>query len=99
MPGARGNIRTRATMSTLKIADNVLFQEVDGEAVLLSLDQGCYYGLDELGTRIWKLLDQDLDNEQVVAAIVEEYDVAPEQARRDLDRFLGDLEQSGLIQQ
>lgn len=86
-------------MSTLKIADNVLFQEVDGEAVLLSLDEGCYYGLDELGTRIWKLLDQDLDNEQVVAAIVEEYDVAPEQARRDLDRFLGDLEQSGLIQQ
>lgn len=85
-------------MSTLKIADNVLFQEVDGEAVLLSLDEGCYYGLDELGTRIWKLLDQDLDNEQVVAAIVEEYDVAPEQARRDLDRFLGDLEQSGLIQ-
>lgn len=86
-------------MSTLKIADNVLFQEVDGEAVLLSLDEGCYYGLDELGTRIWKLLDQDLDNEQVVAAIVEEYDVTPEQARRDLDRFLGDLEQSGLIQQ
>lgn len=86
-------------MSTLKIADNVLFQEVDGEAVLLSLDEGCYYGLDELGTRIWKLLDQDLDNEQVVAAIVEEYDVAPDQARRDLDRFLGDLEQSGLIQQ
>lgn len=85
-------------MSTLKIADNVLFQEVDGEAVLLSLDEGCYYGLDELGTRIWKLLDQDLDNEQVVATIVEEYDVAPDQARRDLDRFLGDLEQSGLIQ-
>lgn len=86
-------------MSTLKIADNVLFQEVDGEAVLLSLDEGCYYGLDELGTRIWKLIHQDLDNEQVVAAIVDEYDVAPEQARRDLDKFLGDLEQSGLIQQ
>lgn len=86
-------------MSTLKIADNVLFQEVDGEAVLLSLDEGCYYGLDELGTRIWKLIHQDLDNEQVVAVIVEEYDVAPEQARRDLDKFLGDLEQSGLIQQ
>lgn len=86
-------------MSTLKIADNVLFQEVDGEAVLLSLDEGCYYGLDELGTRIWKLIHQDLDNEQMVAAIVQEYDVAPEQARRDLDKFLGDLEQSGLIQQ
>lgn len=86
-------------MSTFKIPDNVLFQEVDGEAVLLSLDQGCYYGLDELGTRIWKLIQQDLDGDQVVAAIVEEYDVEPDQARRDLDAFLNDLEQSGLIQQ
>lgn len=86
-------------MSTFKIPDNVLFQEVDGEAVLLSLDEGCYYGLDELGTRIWKLIDQDLDRAQVVAAIVEEYDVEPDQARRDLDAFLSDLEQSGLIQQ
>lgn len=86
-------------MTTLKIADNALFQEVDGEAVLLSPDEGCYYGLDEHGTRTWKLIDQDLDNERVVAAIVEEYNVAPEQARRDLDKFLSDLEQSGLIQQ
>ena len=86
-------------MGTFKIADNVLFQELDGEAVLLSLEEGCYYGLDELGTRIWQLIDQDLDREQVVVAIVEEYDVEPEQARRDLDRFLDDLEQSGLILQ
>ncbi len=86
-------------MGSFTIADNVLFQEVDGEAVLLSLDEGCYYGLDELGTRIWKLIDQDLDRDQVVAAIVEEYDVTPEQARHDLDAFLGDLEKSGLIRQ
>jgi len=99
MARAAGNHVTRQSMSNFKIPDNVLFQEVDGEAVLLSLDEGCYYGLDELGTRIWKLIDQDLDSEQVVAAIVEEYNVEPEQARRDLDAFLSDLEQSGLIQQ
>jgi hypothetical protein len=85
-------------MSTFKIAENVLFQEVDGEAVLLSLDEGCYYGLDELGTRIWKLINQDLDSEGVVAAIVEEYEVEADQARRDLDRFLTDLRESGLIE-
>ncbi len=85
-------------MSTFKIPDNVLFQEVDGEAVLLSLDEGCYYGLDELGTRIWKLIHQDLDHDQVVAAIVAEYEVEPEQARSDLDAFLSDLRESGLIE-
>lgn len=85
-------------MSTFKIPDNVLFQEVDGEAVLLSLDEGCYYGLDELGTRIWKLIHQDLDRDQVVAAIVAEYEVEPEQARSDLDAFLSDLRESSLIE-
>lgn len=85
-------------MSKFKIPDNVLFQEVDGEAVLLSLDEGCYYGLDELGTRIWKLIHQDLDRDQVVAAIVAEYEVEPEQARGDLDAFLSDLRESSLIE-
>ena len=86
-------------MGKFKIAENVLFQELDGEAVLLSLDEGCYFGLDELGTRIWKLIEDNLDESQVVEKIVEEYDVEPEQARRDLDNFLGDLEESGLIRQ
>jgi len=86
-------------MGKFKIAENVLFQELDGEAVLLSLDEGCYFGLDELGTRIWKLIEDNLDESQVVEKIVEEYDVEPDQARQDLDKFLGDLEESGLIRQ
>lgn len=86
-------------MGNFKIADNVLFQELDGEAVLLSLDEGCYFGLDELGTRIWKLIEEDLDTKQVVEKIVEEYEVEPEQAQQDLDKFLGDLKESGLIRQ
>jgi len=84
-------------MGTYKIPEGVLFQELEGEAVLLSLDEGCYYGLDELGTRIWKLLDADFDSEQVVERIIEEYDVDRETARKDLDAFLADLEKSGLI--
>lgn len=86
-------------MGKFKIAENVLFQELDGEAVLLSLDEGCYFGLDELGTRIWKLIEDNLDESQVVEKIVEEYDVEPDQARQDLDKFLGDLKESGLIRQ
>lgn len=86
-------------MSPYKIPENVLFQEVDGEAVLLSLDQGFYYGLDELGTRIWKLIDEGLEMEQVVDAVVKEYNVERDQAREDIDKFLGELEETGLITQ
>lgn len=86
-------------MATYRIPDNVLFQEVDGEAVLLSLDEGCYYGLDEVGTTIWKLIDEEkLEPDQVVARLTEIYEVETEQAREDLDRFLAELRESGLIQ-
>lgn len=86
-------------MNYYKIAENVLFQELDGEAVLLSLDEGCYYGLDEVGTRIWQMLDDEIAPEQMVATIVAEYDVEPEQARSDLDTLIADLEKSGLVEQ
>lgn len=87
-------------MTTYKIPENVLFQEVDGEAVLLSLDEGCYYGLDEVGTTIWKLIDEEaLAPDEVVARLTEIYEVDVEQARGDLDKFLADLQESGLIQQ
>jgi len=86
-------------MSAYKIPENVLFQEVDGEAVLLSLDEGLYYGLDDLGTRIWKFINEELELEQMVDRIAEEYEVEPERARADLENFLAELEESGLIQQ
>jgi len=86
-------------MSPYKIPDNVLFQEVDGEAVLLALDEGFYYGLDELGTRIWKLIGEGLEMEQVVDVVVKEYAVERDQAREDIGKFLGELEESGLITQ
>jgi len=86
-------------MSVYKIPENVLFQEVEGEAVLLSLDEGFYYGLDELGTRVWNFINEDLELDQMVDRIVEEYEVEPGQAREDIEKFLAELEESGLIQQ
>jgi hypothetical protein len=41
--------------SRVKVNDDVLFQELQGEAVLLNLKSGVYFGLDPVGTRIWQL--------------------------------------------
>ena len=42
--------------SKIGVPEDVLFNDVGGEAVLLNLETGQYYGLDEVGTRMWSLL-------------------------------------------
>src|SRR4051812_15119232 len=53
----------------VKISDDVLFQELQGEAVLLELKTGVYFGLDKVGTRVWQLLGEQATIAGVVDAM------------------------------
>ena len=57
--------------SRVRIQEDVLFQELQGEAVLLNLKTGVYLGLNPLGTRIWKLLQEDGALSKVKDAILQ----------------------------
>ncbi len=70
--------------SRIHIEKDVLFREVGGEAIILNLQSGKYFGLDEVGTRMWQLLAERGTIEPVVRALVEEYEVTEEQLRQDL---------------
>lgn len=84
--------------SRVKISESTLFQELSGEAVLLELSRGIYYGLDEVGTRIWNLLGQGRSLGETVAALVDEYDVAVAQGAEDLLALVRELEERRLIE-
>lgn len=84
--------------SRVKISEQTLFQELAGEAVLLELSRGVYYGLDEVGTRIWQLLGEGRSLQETVAALVEEYDVSEEQGAEDLLALVHELEERRLIE-
>jgi len=72
-------------------------QEVSGETVLLDLQSESYFGLDEVGTRIWQLLQEKDDLQSVFDTMLQEYDVEPEQLKADLDELLAKLSESGLV--
>jgi len=74
----------------------VVCAELDGEAVLLRVDTGLYFGLDEVGSRIWKLLEQGASSDEICAVLLSEYDVDDEALRRDVYSFLDELETNGL---
>ena len=80
-------------------ADDVLFQEMQGEAVLLNLATGVYLGLDQVGTRFWQLLAEHENLGAVVDAMLEEYDVSRERLERDLISLSGRMISEGLVRE
>lgn len=78
--------------------DDVLFQEVGGEAVLLNLGSESYFGLNEVGTRIWELLTQDSLLQRAYDALRDEYDATPEQLQADLLTLVDEMAKAGLVQ-
>lgn len=77
--------------------DSVLFRELGGEAVLLNLDNESYYGLDEVGTRMWNLLTTSPSIQDAHAALLDEYDVEPERLAADVRELVGELVEQGLL--
>ena len=84
--------------SRVKVSDDTLFQELSGETVLLELSRGVYYGLDEVGTRIWNLLAEGRSLEETVGVLVEEYDVDRARGAADVLRLVGELEERRLLE-
>ena len=82
---------------TFSISDEVICQVLDDESVLLDLASENYLGLDEVGTRIWQLIDDGETMRSVVATMLDEYDTNEDTLVGDLDKFLNDLQAQGLI--
>src|SRR5262249_39649789 len=102
--GHRGGSATEGSMSggdavarRYRPGSDVLFQELDGEAVLLHLASGVYYSLDPVGTRIWNLAVAGNSPEEVSAQLLRDYEVSAEQAARDVAALLAELQRHDLL--
>ena len=81
----------------IQVSGDVVTRNLMGEAVLLDLAAGVYFGLDRVGTRIWQLLEQHEDTEPIVRAMLDEYDVDESLLRADLERLILELSGKGLV--
>ena len=77
---------------------HVMFRELDGEAVLLNLQNETYYGLDEVGTRMWMLLSTSDSVQAAIDTLLEEFDVASDILEQDMARMINDLKSHGLLE-
>ena len=80
-----------------KISPDVLSQEVLGETVLLDLSGETYFGLNEVGTRVWQLLKQDHGFGDMLDVLQSEFEVSREQLEADVAALLAQLEEEGIV--
>lgn len=76
---------------------DTVYRELDGEAVVLHLASGQYYGLDPVGTRIWALIGEHARPRDVVTVLLDEYDVDRPRLEADLLELLTQLAERSLI--
>lgn len=83
---------------TLRKPDRVVARTLEGEAVLLDLESERYFGLDEVGTRMWSELAATGSVTAAFEVLRSEYDVDPAVLRRDLEELASRLVQAGLLE-
>lgn len=109
MPGAGGEFSDRTSTycgdRAMISADSIVSATSDqvhcdlaGEAAILSLSSGIYFGLDPVGTYIWELLQSPVRVDDICTAVVERYDVQIDRCRADVTSLLKEMLAHELIE-
>ncbi len=73
-------------------------RRVDDELVILDGPSGRYFGLNDVGAFVWDQLEHDCSLDDLLAAVIVEYDIDRQQASRDIDELINQLVEGGLVE-
>jgi len=81
----------------VKLASDLISAPVDDEVVVLSVERGKYYGLDEIGSDIWRRLDSPVNVDALCQDLAAKYAADHQTIERDVLALLQDLLAEGLV--
>ena len=81
----------------IEVAENITWKNLSTGVVLLNLDSGEYFTLNETASAIWKGLIENQNDQQIVESLVAEFDCDEVQAKEDLNEYLAFLTSEKLI--
>src|SRR5260370_39432478 len=90
--------RTLPDGAVVVAAGDVLASDFGSEMVILNLGDGVYYGLEDVGIRIWHLVRKPTTVAVVCATLLQEYDIDLASCERDVRELLGSLAERGLVE-
>ena len=77
--------------------EEIVASDIDGETVMMSIENGKYYGLDDIGSRIWQLIEKPVKVADLIDTLLERFDVARETCERDVLKFLNELNEDKIL--
>lgn len=89
--------KTMNLEQTPHLIPNVIWRVLDDNAVLVSPEGGQVTILNDVGTKIWSLIDGQNSGTDIAHHLVQQYDVSVAQACQDVETFLVKLNNRGLI--
>ncbi len=85
-------------VDSVSVPEGVVSRELDGETVLLNLDTGIYFGLDAVGTDMWRAMHSTKALGEAVETVRAQYAADPVVLRDDLLRLAHQMLTKGLLQ-
>ena len=71
--------------------------DLDGEKVMMNLDKGQYFMMNEVGSRIWEIISEPINVKEIISTLRNEYEVDEETCKDTVIEFLGRLDHADLI--
>ena len=78
--------------------EEIVASDIDGETVMMSIENGQYYGLDDIGSRIWELIEKPIKVSDLIDTLLERFDVDRETCERDVLKFLNELNEDRILE-
>jgi len=86
------------TGTTISQIEEIVASDIDGETVMMSIQNGEYYGLDDIGSRIWELIEKPVKVSDLIDTLLEKFDVDRETCERDVLKFLNELNEDKILE-
>lgn len=71
--------------------------DIDGEKVMMNLEEGQYFSLNTVGSRIWDIISEKKSINDIVATLLNEYEVDEDECERSVIEYLEILKDADLI--
>ena len=81
----------------VRVPEHVMSRALGEDCVMLDLESGTYFGLDEVGARVWQLLGEGKSVTETCEILARDYDASREQIESDVHELVSELAANGLV--
>ena len=76
---------------------NIISNQIDGETVIMRIEENDYFQLDETGTYIWNIIDKPISVIEISDKIIEHFGISREQSENDMLNFINELSRKKIV--